>query len=76
MQVSLRSNCFAHSYFLRLDYQFSFPTEVQLRQGFPRQKSLTNETDSDTKTTETRQRENETKLGEGRRQEQGKESQN
>ena len=58
---------------LRLDYQFSFPTEVQLRQGFPRQKSLTNETDDDTKTTER----NETKLSEGRRQqEQGEESQN
>lgn len=38
---------------LRLDYQLSFPNEVQLRQGFPRQKSLTNETDSDMKTTET-----------------------
>lgn len=49
MQVSLRSNRFARSYFLRLDYQFSFPNEVQLRQGFPQQKSLTNETDNDTK---------------------------
>lgn len=54
MQVSLRSNRFARSYFLRLDYQFSFPNEVQLRQGFPQQISLTNETDNDTKTTETK----------------------
>lgn len=51
---------------LRLDYQLSFPTEVQLRQGSPRQKSLiTNETNNDTKTTETERKE--TKVSEGKK---------
>lgn len=59
---------------LRLDYQFSFPNEVQLRQGFPRQK---NEWDRQWYKDNRDEERTETKLSEGRRQQEyGEESQN